>query len=242
MSQERIRRTRESFREIFYRRYRSELGENCTGCPANPYLCRLARTHVPTDPSSRICDLGCGSGALLRMLEDLGYRNLEGVDRSPFQVEHRLSKAVRLGDGLKCLEEKDPGSLDVIVTFDVIEHLTRSELLQWANNVSRALAPGGRWIVHAPNAAGIFSGRIRYGDLTHELSFTTQSFRQLAGVAGFTAVQVYEDKPTVHGVLSGMRRLVWEVGRLPFVLLLASETGEWRNCVLSQNLTAVFYK
>lgn len=234
--------TSESFREILYRRYRSELGENCVGSPDNPYLRRLARTHFPTERISRICDLGCGTGALLRILQDLGYRNLEGVDRSPFQVEHRLSGAVRLGDGLNCLEGKDPGSLEVIVTFDVIEHLTRSELLEWAESVSRVLAPGGRWIVHAPNAAGIFGGRIRYGDLTHEICFTGQSLRQLASVAGFKAVQVYEDKPTVHGVLSGVRRLVWEVGRLPFILLLASETGEWRNCVLSQNLTAVFYK
>jgi hypothetical protein len=129
----------------------------------------------------------------------------------------------------------------VVIAFDVIEHLNRTELLQWAAQVTRVLAPKGRWIVHTANAGGIFGNRVRYGDLTHEQAFTVHSLHQLASIVNFRAVELYEDKPVMHGILSIIRRVLWEVGRLPFWALWAAETGEWRNCVLSQNMTAVFY-
>ncbi|MBK8637485.1 MAG: class I SAM-dependent methyltransferase [Chromatiaceae bacterium] len=42
---------------------------------------------LPTDRSAAILDVGCGHGNFLFMLEQLGYRNLEGVDMSSEQLE-----------------------------------------------------------------------------------------------------------------------------------------------------------
>lgn len=230
------------FKEACYRRYHAELRSRHTCEKENPFLARLLRIHVPKDHGTRICDLGCGAGTLLHMLEKRGYHELEGVDRSPFQVEHRVSGCVQLGDALNHVSSKVDACLDVVISYDVIEHLNRDELLQWASEVHRVLVPGGRWIIHTPNASGLFGNRVRYADLTHDSAFTIESIRQVREMAGFATVTVHEDKPTVHGVFSLFRRLIWTCARIPFLLVWAAETGDWRNLILSQNLTAVFYR
>jgi 2-polyprenyl-3-methyl-5-hydroxy-6-metoxy-1,4-benzoquinol methylase len=209
---------------------------------ADPYLRRFAKKHFPKDTSSSVLDLGCGTGALLNILACHGFRGLEGVDCSPQQVGRKVSKAVRLGDGLSALKEKGDASVDVVVCFDVIEHLVREELLAWALHVRRVLKPGGRWIVHVPNSSSPFGSRVRYADLTHELAFTRESITQLAELGGFSSCAVFEDRPVVHGAISAVRRLVWTITRIPFAMFFAAETGEWRNVILSQNMVAVLYR
>jgi hypothetical protein len=80
---------------------------------------------------------------------------------------------------------------------------------------NRVLAPNGRLIIHVPNGEGLFSGRILYGDLTHEQAFTCGSLQQLAGATSFRVVAVKEDAVVVHGPISLIRSLIWRVGKFP---------------------------
>ena len=70
------------------------------------------------------------------------------------------------GDAFKYSDEEDE-SFDVIVAIDVVEHLTHEELLNLMDTVYKKLKIKGKFILHTPNATSIFSGRMRYGDLTH---------------------------------------------------------------------------
>ena len=231
-----------TFKETCYEHYRSELVNTYPENLDNPYMRRLIHDHIPPDRKSRICDLGCGEGRLLWMLEGAGYSNIEGVDRSPFQVGRRVHHAVQFRDGLEHLQHKPDSSLDVAIAFDVIEHLRPEELLQWMHELNRVLLPTGRLIIHTANGGGLFGSRSRYADLTHDTAFTAGSLGQLAEIGGFRSIGTFEDKPVIHGLKSCLRRVVWDVCRLPFLLMWTAETGTWRQCILSQNILAVFYK
>jgi len=211
--------------------------------PGNPYLAKVIRDHFPPDRTSKILDLGCGDGGFLHALRQHGYTDLAGIDRSPEQVAvaaRRGETSVRLGDVLVEASTLPDASHDVIIAFDVIEHLKREELLVLADNVRRALRPGGRWVLHMPNAESPFFGRIRYGDVTHEQAFTRGSLRQVLLAAGFAEVRCYEDAPVVHGVKSAARFAVWKMIRLGLRVYLAAETGETgAEMIFSQNLLAV---
>ncbi len=212
--------------------------------PRAPYLRQVIRRFVPPDRQLKIVDLGCGTGAGLYFLKLAGYMNLSGVDVSGEQIEqaHRLGLTEATQGQLgSFLAEATPESIDVVLLFDVVEHLSREEIFPMLDGVYRILRMGGRCIVHVPNAEGLYGMRIRYGDLTHELAFTPQSLRQLLATVGFRVVQTFEDKPCVHGVLSGIRRVVWAAGTLPHRMLLAAETGHGRF-ILSQNMLAVAKK
>jgi 2-polyprenyl-3-methyl-5-hydroxy-6-metoxy-1,4-benzoquinol methylase len=211
--------------------------------PRLPYLRQLVRRYFPTDLNAVILDLGCGHGALLHVLHKEGYTNTRGVDSSPEQVAaaRRLGIAgVEQDDVVSTLAKTASASLDVVVAFDVIEHFTKDELVALADEVLRVLRPGGRWIIHAPNAEGLFGGRIRYGDFTHELAFTRSSLTQLLKAGGFARVACYEDRPVPHGVKSVMRAALWALIRAGLLLILAVETGAFQKAaIFSQNLLAV---
>jgi SAM-dependent methyltransferase len=210
-----------------------------------PYLQRVIRTHFPADRDARILDLGCGHGTLIFLARQAGYRYAEGVDRSSEQVAEarRLGiDGVREGDLMETLAAMPDGSHQLIIAFDVIEHFTREELLPFIDEVHRALAPGGRWLIHTPNAESPFFGRIRYGDITHEQAFTVTSLNQLFRASGFTEIQCYEDTPVVHGPVSAGRWVVWKVIRAMLQTYLAAETGGTGGGVLSQNMLAVATK
>ena len=212
--------------------------------PRAPHLRQVVTRFIPPDRRLKIVDLGCGPGASLYFLKLAGYTNISGVDISLEQIEqaHRLGLTeARQGQIDSFLAGTSPESIDIVLLFDVLEHLSREELFTTLDEVYRILRTGGRCIVHVPNAEGLYGMRIRYGDLTHELAFTPQALQQLFTTVGFRSVQTFEDKPRVHGILSGIRRAVWAVGTLPHRILLAAETGR-TQFILSQNMLAVAKK
>jgi len=206
-----------------------------------PYLERVITRHVPADRGIRILDLGCGAGGLLYWLKRRGYRDLAGVDGSAEMVSlahaNGLDEVV-LGDIAATLAATAPASVDVCFVMDVLEHLERQELFDVCDGIFRVLRPGGRIVLHVPNAGGLFGAKVRHSDLTHENAFTSISIRQLLGATGFSDIRSYEDRPVPHGLVSAIRAVVWEIGSAPFRLLHAAETGS-PECILSQNLLAV---
>lgn len=211
-----------------------------------PYLERMIRHHFPANRSATIIDLGCGQGAIIHFARLAGYTNLRGVDGSGEQIEaaKRLGiDGVEHGDLLEILTTLPNASQDCIVTFDVIEHFTKDELITIVDGIRRVLKLGGRWIIHAPNGESPFAGRIFFGDFTHELAFTRTSIAQLLYSSGFSDVRSYEDEPIPHGVNSLIRWTLWKCIRGGLRLFLAVETGDsGREAIFSQNFLTVALK
>ena len=202
------------------------------------YLRHLVAAHIPTDRDLRILDLACGSGAMLFVLDQVGYRNIAGVDISQEQIDVAASLGIASATCATLedfLHNQPAGSVDVVLALDIFEHLTRPDLMVVLASVCRVLRPGGRCVAHVPNAEGLYSMAIRYGDFTHELAFTRTSASQIFRIAGFATVACFEDKPRIHGLKSLVRRLIWDAGTLPSRLMRTAESGA-TGAILSQNM------
>jgi SAM-dependent methyltransferase len=185
-----------------------------------------------------VIDIGCGSGQLVRCLLADGYR-AAGIDVSPEQVAiaHAAGLGtVRRGDYRELLREHQ-GELAAVTATDLLEHLTKQEVLATFDAVAAALRPGGRFVARVPNAVSPFGGHIRYGDFTHETWYTARSVRQLAAAAGLGHVRVIGCPPPVHGAASAIRATLWKPVSGLFKLALAVETGAVRGHIVTQNLT-----
>lgn len=237
----------QDYRSKFYQRYvATHLNKKENGFLASraPYLRRLVSLYFPRNPSAKILELGCGYGALIHYANQAGYTEMKGVDVSMEQVDAAKQLGivgVSQGDLLETLARQENEALDMVVAFDVIEHFSKTELLVLAEEVHRVLKPEGKWLLHMPNAASPFFGRVRYGDYTHEQAFTRHSASQLLQVAGFTTVRCYEDTPVPHGVKSAARWIGWKLARSAFQLIIAAETGAVDE-IFSQNFVAVAQK
>src|SRR5205807_10594703 len=137
----------------------------------------------------------------------------EGIDISPEQaaLAHAAGVTrVRQGDFRAILAEH-PAHYAATTATDLLEHLTKPEILQTFDDVAAALAPGGVFVGRVPNAVSPLGGHIRNGDFTHQTSFTARSIRQLAAAAGFASVITRSSPPVAHGPVSAARVLVWQV-------------------------------
>jgi len=242
---------RETYRDRLYQHYLAHhRGSDLMAASARlqgayPYFKRLSK-HLPDNKNVRILDLGCGYGVWLYWLKQAGYHCLEGVDRSPEQVEaaHSLGLGfVKQGDIHDHLANCKPESCDVVLAFDVLEHHGKEEALQFTDEVFRILTPGGLFILHLPNGEGFLSGSIAYGDFTHELILNRHSLGQLLRCVGFSQICTYEDTPVVHGALSALRYLVWKTARTVLRIVYAAQTGDTNSgLILTQNFLAIARK
>ena len=214
--------------------------------PRSAYLKKLIRDFFPGDKTSPIMDLGCGHGAIIYFARLAGYSSISGIDRSPQQVAEakRLGiEGVTEGDLIESLKRTTDNSLEMVITFDVIEHFTREELFPFADEVFRVLKSGGTWLVHTVNAESPFAGKVLYSDLTHEQAFTRVSLTQLFKTVGFREVGFFEDVPAVHGLKSFARFVSWKFIRSFLRFYIAVETGSTdSSSIFSQNLIATTKK
>jgi len=186
------------------------------------------RDWLPLDKNATIIDLGCGTGDDLLFYAAEGYSNVYGVDVSSSQVAITKNHPVTVleGDMFEVLK-KSEDKFDCVSAFDVIEHLTKDEVIEFLETVFSSLNDKGDLILRTPNASSLFASELRYGDFTHELAFTPYVLAGLLKMVGFDNVTIRECDPPARGysVFSSIRFCLWKVVRLLIKTVNIIETG-----------------
>lgn len=222
-----------------------------SGGPSKHHIYIVER-FFPKQKDARILEVGCGDGRLIEAARRAGYENVIGVDASPSMIELARARLEDTGiitdecfildDAATYVSNQQPGSVDLIVAIDVVEHLQLHETIRFFSAARTALSPGGRVLIQVPNGASPFHGRILHGDVTHYRAFTDKSVHQIASIAGFRAVETIESAPAPSGLKSTLRAFLWKLVRIPAVISLAIETGQIRGHILTINLFSVLTK
>ncbi|MCH8342741.1 MAG: class I SAM-dependent methyltransferase [Planctomycetes bacterium] len=180
---------------------------------------------LPEDKDAAILDVGCGRGEFLRFLHLEGYVNCEGIDLAEEQVEQskRWNLPVRCEDALDYLKTRTC-RYALITAFDFLEHLTRSEALEFLSRSREALRSGSL-IMKTPNVAAPRGTHYFAGDLTHEQAYSPASLSQILRATGFDNVEFRETRPVPHSVASTIRSILWRFVRAAHVLQDRIETG-----------------
>lgn len=164
----------------------------------NLELLRVVQETLPR--GGRILDVGCASGGLLAHLEPLaGFRAGIELSREAADAAGRIADHVVCGGIDDDSIDFPPGSFDVVVCADVLEHL--SDPAAALRRVVGWTAPGGAVVVSVPNIANLQSrlrllrGVWRYEacgiwDSGHLRFFNLDSLRALLGDAGLQVESV----------------------------------------------------
>ena len=168
-------------------------------------------------PGRRLLDLGAAGGHLGRAVRDR-CAFLAGVepDASVPDSAREGYDDWRAADALGAGDWSAP--FDVIVCADVLEHLSRPELL--LGRIAEWLAPGGVLLASLPNVANVhvrtalLLGRFEYAergilDRTHLRFYTRRSARDLLAKAGFRVMAEEATAMPVELALPALGRPPW---------------------------------
>jgi 2-polyprenyl-3-methyl-5-hydroxy-6-metoxy-1,4-benzoquinol methylase len=169
--------------------------------PFNP---RRHRAHAKllhaVGTGGRVLDVGCSSGYLAEPLSRRGC-TVVGVELDPDAAREaeRWCERVFVGDVETMELPLDPGSFDVVVCGDIVEHLRDPGAV--VARLRPLLRPGGRLVVSTPNVANwavrlsLLGGRWRYTDRgildrTHTHLFTRRTLVEMIERAGYESIEV----------------------------------------------------
>lgn len=194
------------YREILYSDYSAHF--NRVERPDNDaFAFAMFDTLYPSRPpaSAQVVDLASGKGAWLRWMKSKGSVALTGVDLCAEDLEKTgIPEATLLREDLFAFLRRTEKSYDLIHAKDVIEHMTKDEVVDFLTLCRQRLLPGGELWISTFNALAPMAAQTWRGDFTHEMAFTPGSLKQVMRACGFPEVRTvccHPVPPTLKGQL-----------------------------------------
>lgn len=179
-----------------------------------------AKLLAAVGQGNRVLDVGCSSGYLAEPLAARG-NTIVGIELDPnaARVAEAFCERVLVGNAETMELPFEPGSFDVVLCGDVVEHL-RDPIATLAR-LRPLLRAGGRLVLSTPNVANwairlsLLGGRWRYTDRgildrTHTHLFTRRTLAEALEAAGYRVERIDFTVPAPGGsdVLDGLARAV----------------------------------
>ena len=157
---------------------------------SNVFAKEIRRANIQAD--ARILEVGFGQGLFLDWAKSSGYHPV-GIEIDPAAVQQATGRGhqVYLSD-IRDVCEHTTSDFDLIVLFDVLEHMTLAELVAVFKLFSRILKPTGRVLARFPNGGSPFGRLYQYGDATHQTVLTGSLIHQIALTAGMQLIAQYD--------------------------------------------------
>ena len=152
----------------------------------------ILQPFLPAPDSQAVLDIGCGMGFALLTLKDMGFTELRGIDVDADQVRcaQKFGLHVEQVQSTFTFLDQHAGQFDIVLMFDVLEHIPVDEQICVMRFVNRALKPGGRVILQVPNAGSMLATWQRHIDFTHCATFTPVSLSFVLKNAGFERIHI----------------------------------------------------
>ncbi len=164
-------------------------------------IAKLVAEYIP-DPESRILEVGCATGGLLKALRDLGFTGLVGCDPSPV-----CARAVREYYGIAgfpatVFTVPPPDEpYDFLILTGVLEHIR--DLDRTVEQFHRLLRKGGRAYLEVPDASRYDPGLdapFQEFSMEHVNFFSKMSLVNLMQTRGFHMVEAGHTVRALHEV------------------------------------------
>lgn len=143
-----------------------------------------------------LLDVGCSSGSSLQVALDFGFTSVKGVEPASEPVETAIANGFDVISGYLEDAHYEANSFDVILLFEVIEHLP--DPLSIMREICRILKPGGILLFSTGNAlswtAAVLGTRWTFFSMQehggHVSFFNPKSIYKLAEMTGFSVVDI----------------------------------------------------
>ena len=188
-------------------------------------IAALIARHIPAR-ESRVLEIGCANGGLLKALRDLGFLNLTGSDPSPACVRAAREYYGILGFPATVFSVPAPEEpYDFLILTGVLEHIP--DLDRAIAQFHRLLRPGGRVYLEVPDAGRYqpsLDAPFQEFSIEHINFFSKLSLVNLMHARGFRVLEADHTVRPLHEVTCPCTYGVFENRGQPLPLEFDTET------------------
>ncbi|MES2546343.1 MAG: class I SAM-dependent methyltransferase [Pseudomonadota bacterium] len=129
------------------------------------FSCEIDRAKRSFDANSTVLEIGFGNGSFLQFAKTKGWE-ISGTELNENLVKIAAENQFNVfhTENLTAFENT---SYDLVVAFDVLEHIPQDKILLFLSEIKRILKPNGCFIARFPNGDSPFGLSHQNGDVTH---------------------------------------------------------------------------
>ncbi|MBU3555948.1 bifunctional 2-polyprenyl-6-hydroxyphenol methylase/3-demethylubiquinol 3-O-methyltransferase UbiG [Polynucleobacter sp. UB-Piko-W3] len=158
-------------------------------------------------PPLQILEIGFGNGKFLQYCVDLGW-NITGTEINPLLVQIAKEKGFHAVLSENLLELADE-QFDLVVAFDVLEHIPQDKIIFFLTQIKRVLKQDGICLLRFPNGDSPFGLANQNGDVTHVTAIGSEKIKFFASQASLDLITCRgEREPLLEKSLSKTLRKV----------------------------------
>jgi 2-polyprenyl-3-methyl-5-hydroxy-6-metoxy-1,4-benzoquinol methylase len=202
------------------------------------FSAEIKRSGIQLDDRCRVLEIGFGNGSFIAYALERNW-NITGIEANSELV--KLAKNIIPAYLVTDMHQLDYGSYDLVVAFDVLEHLNETKLIQTFETVKRLLKDDGVFIARFPNGDSPFGLANQNGDFTHISSIGLGKVKYLLSLVDFKLIYFGGEAEVIlgknpFGVLNRTCRAVIKKFINSFVNYLVKSK---RNGFCSSNLVVI---
>jgi len=148
-----------------------------------------------TSNKLKILEIGFGNGNFIGWIKDRCFE-IHGVETNEVLCERASFwlNSYHLSIFAPALAVHNE-TFDMVVAFDVLEHIPKTEIIEFMRKVRSLLKPGGVFFARFPNGDSPFGRIFQHGDLTHVNTIGKLMAIQIAKGADFELAEYRSPKP-----------------------------------------------
>lgn len=144
------------------------------------FAAEMAKLPLDRTRPLHVLEIGFGNGAFLGFARKQGWA-VSGTELIAELVQAADAAGINAKVGMDGFEA---ASFDLIVAFDVLEHIPADDAVEFMASIKRVARPGALFLARYPNGDSPFSLSYQNGDLTHVNAIGSSKLRHLAQRSG----------------------------------------------------------
>jgi 2-polyprenyl-3-methyl-5-hydroxy-6-metoxy-1,4-benzoquinol methylase len=158
------------------------------------YYQKLFSKYLPE--AKNVLEIGYGNGSFLNWCKEKGL-NVHGIEQDKDLITRAKKTNYKV---YKSISQIKDVKFDLIVLFDVLEHIEQTEIDSVFKSLKKILAKNGKIFIRVPNGSSPFGLAYQHGDVTH---VTTINGAKIAYWSRFNGLKVIYSGADTKVLMSG---------------------------------------
>ncbi|MDE2421514.1 MAG: class I SAM-dependent methyltransferase [Gammaproteobacteria bacterium] len=126
----------------------------------------------------KVLEIGFGNGGFLTYAREKNW-DIYGVEINESLIATATGKGFQAYDSIELFND---GTFDLIVAFDVLEHIPPTNIIEFVNTIKAKLKKDGYFLARFPNGDSPIGMRNQNGDITHVNAIGTEKIIQISRI------------------------------------------------------------